>query len=62
MIGWEHAARPALWHLPERKTRTEWPMRFFRWKNLKECTLCLVTLAVVAGAPILVSVFVLLSD
>jgi hypothetical protein len=55
MIGWEHAARPTLWHLPE-------PMRFFRWKNLKECTLCLVTLAVVAGAPILVSVFVLLSD
>jgi len=37
-------------------------MRFFRLKNLRECTLCLVTLAVVAGAPILVSVLVLLWD
>lgn len=37
-------------------------MRFFRLKNLRECTLCLVTLAIVAGAPILVSVFVLLWD
>ncbi len=37
-------------------------MRFFRLKNLKECTLCLVTLAIVAGAPILVSVLVLLWD
>jgi len=35
-------------------------MRFFKLRNLKECTLCLVTLAIVAGAPILVSVVVLL--
>ena len=37
-------------------------MRFLRLKNLKECTLCLVTLAIVAGTPILVSVLVLLWD
>jgi hypothetical protein len=35
-------------------------MRFFRLKTLKECTLCVLTLAIVAGAPILVSVVVLL--
>lgn len=34
-------------------------MRILKMKNLKECTLCVVTLAVVAGAPILVSVLVL---
>ncbi len=37
-------------------------MRILKLKNLKECTLCLVTLAVVAGAPILVSIFVLVWD
>jgi hypothetical protein len=37
-------------------------MRFLKLRNLKECTLCLVTLAVVAGTPILVSVAVLLWD
>jgi hypothetical protein len=37
-------------------------MRFLRLKNLRECTLCLVTLAIVAGAPILVSVLVLFLD
>lgn len=35
-------------------------MRSFRLRNIKECTLCLVTLVVVAGAPILVSIIVLL--
>ncbi len=34
-------------------------MQILKLKNLKECTLCVVTLAVVAGAPILVSVLVL---
>lgn len=37
-------------------------MRYFRLKNVRECTLCLVTLAIVAGAPILVSVLVLFWD
>lgn len=37
-------------------------MRILKLKNLRECTLCLVTLAVVAGAPILVSILVLVLD
>lgn len=37
-------------------------MRPFKLRNLKECTLCAVTLAVVAGAPILVSILVLVWD
>jgi hypothetical protein len=37
-------------------------MRPFKLRNLKECTLCVVTLAVVAGAPILVSILVLIWD
>jgi hypothetical protein len=37
-------------------------MRILKLKNLKECTLCLVTLALVAGVPILVSVLVLVLD
>ncbi len=31
-------------------------------RSLKECTLCVVTLALVAGAPILVSLYVLVWD
>lgn len=41
------------------ETADHTPMRLFKLRNLKECTLCLVTLAIVAGAPILVSVVVL---
>jgi len=37
-------------------------MRPFKLRNLKECTLCVVTLAIVAGAPILVSILVLVWD
>jgi len=60
MIGWEHALRSALWDLPAQKMPEPPAMRFFKLRNLKECTLCLVTLAIVAGAPIMVSVAVLL--
>lgn len=41
-------------------TREHAVMRSFRLRNIKECTLCLVTLVVVAGTPILVSIIVLL--
>jgi hypothetical protein len=37
-------------------------MRPFDLRSFKECTLCVVTLAVVAGAPILVSILVLVWD
>ena len=37
-------------------------MSRFSLRSFKECTLCVITLAVVAGAPILVSIFVLVWD
>jgi hypothetical protein len=37
-------------------------MRPFKLRSFKECTLCVVTLAVMAGAPILVSILVLVWD